>query len=249
MGELFARTCAAEWTRLWSVRSTWWFLAAAWAMMHGIALMAGVSTAGQPDPPVGDPAWGIAPIVVLPAQFALLAVAVTAVTAEYATGGIVPTLQWTPRRSVLFWARVVVTTAVATVLGVAFAFTCGLVGWVAARPILDLEGAGVLGTVAFVLLAGTLLSVGLGFLLRSTAGGLVGVFLLLLVLPALLPQFGYEWLTEIADVLPGTSAIFLLTEEPSGRGLTERGSVVLMLVWAVGALAGGWARLVRDDAG
>ena len=53
------------------------------------------------------------------------------------------------------------------------------------------EGLDVLGTVAFVFAAGTALAVGLGFLLRNTAGALVTVFLLMLLLPMLLPQFGY----------------------------------------------------------
>jgi hypothetical protein len=37
---------------------------------------------------------------------------------------------------------------------------------------------------------GDVLAVGPGFLLRNTAGGLVSVFLLMLLLPVLLPQFG-----------------------------------------------------------
>jgi ABC-2 type transport system permease protein len=102
---------------------------------------------------------------------------------------------------------------------VLLAVGASLAGWAAARPVLTLpvdRGVDVLTTVAFVLTAGTLLAVGLGFLLRSTAGVLVSVFLLLLVLPGLLPQLGYDWLTDLADLLPGTGAIFLLTEEPRG---------------------------------
>lgn len=247
---LLARTCAAEWSRLWTVKASWWFLAAAAAIMNGIALIAGFSAAGQPDPPAGDAAWGVAPIVLLPAQFALLALALMAVTADYATGGIVPALQWTPRRGVLFLARTLVAAGSATCLGVLFALTASLGGYAAARPLLELplgEGLAMLVTVAGVLGGGTLLAVGLGFLLRSTAGTLISVFLLLLVLPALLPQPGYAWLTEVADALPGTAAIFLLTDEPTARGLTVATSALTLAVWAAGALLLGWLRLVRDD--
>jgi len=248
---LLARTCAAEWSRLWTVKATWWFLAAAAVIMNGIAVMAGISAAGQPNPPTGDPAWGVAPMVILPAQFALLALALMAVTSEYASGGIVPTLQWTPRRGVLFLARTVVAAGTATCLGVLLAVTASLAGYAAARPLLELpldEGVDALSTIAFVLAAGTLLAVGLAFVLRSTAGVLVSVFLLLLVLPGLLPQLGYDWLTDIADLLPGTGALFLLTEEPRGRGLTDGSSAITMVAWAAGALLLGWLRLVRDDA-
>lgn len=216
---VLARTCAAEWSRLWTVKATWWFLAVAALIMVGIATAAGVSAAGQPDPPTGDPAWGIAPVVLLPAQFALLSLALMAVTSDCATGGIVPTLQWTPRRHVLFVARTLVAAGTATAAGVLLALAASLAGWTAARPVLELpwdEGVDVLSTVAFVLAAGSLLAVGLGFLLRSTAGVLV--------------------------------CVFLLTDEPTGRGLTQTSATLTMLAWAGSARLLGWLRLVRDDA-
>jgi ABC-2 type transport system permease protein len=245
------RACAAEWSRLWTVRATWWFGAVTAVIMVGIAATAGRSAATQPDPPVGDAAWAVAEVVLLPAQFALLAMALMAVTSDDATGGIVPTLQATPRRGVLFLARALVAAGTATGLGVLLATAASLLGWATARPVLTLpadRGVDVLSTVAFVLAAGTLLAVGLGFLLRSTAGVLVSVFLLLLVLPGLLPQLGDDWLTDVADLLPGTGAIFLLTEEPRGRGLTDTSAGATMLVWAAAALLLGWVRLLRDDA-
>jgi ABC-2 type transport system permease protein len=251
-GRLFARSCAAEWTRLWTVRSTWWLAAATAAVMVGIALPAALSTTGRPDPPYGDPAWNIANLTAMPAQFALLTMALTAVTSDYATGGIMATLQWTPRRAVLFGARAIVAVATATGVGVLVAAVSGVVAYVVARPVLSLPlagGADVLGTVAGVFAGSAALAVGLGFLVRSTAAVLVSAFLLLLVLPGLLPQLGYSWLTDIADWLPGTNALFLLTGEPVGRGLSPTSAALTMLAWAGAALTLGGLRLVRDDAG
>jgi ABC-2 type transport system permease protein len=171
------------------------------------------------------------------------------VTSDYATGGIVPTLQWTPRRGILFLARTVVVAGVATTLGVLLGFASAVAAFAAARPGLTLpvdDGLDVFGTVAFVLAAGTALAVGLGFLLRNTAGALVAVFLLMLVLPILLPQFGYEWLSEVAQILPGSGAAFLLLRQVPG--MTQASSVTVLLVWAGGTLLLGWLRLVRDDA-
>jgi hypothetical protein len=246
---VFARTCAAEWTRLRTVRTTWLFLAAAAVVMVGIGTAAGFDSANDPVPPQGDPAWGIVPITAMPAQFALLALALTAVTADYATGGIVPALQWTPRRTVLLLARLVVTVGTATVLGVLLGLGAALAAHAAGSPGLTLpvdEGLDTLGTLAFVFAAGTALAVGLGFVLRNTAGALVTVFLLMLLLPVLLPQFGYEWMAELAQVLPGSGAAFLLLGEVPG--MTETSSVTTLLVWAGGALLLGWLRLLRDDA-
>ncbi|MGS2619867.1 hypothetical protein ACVCAH_36125 [Micromonospora sp. LZ34] len=124
-----------------------------------------------------------------------------------------------------------------------------LAAFAAARPGLSLplvDGLGVLATVAFVFAAGTALAVGLGFLLRNTAGALVAVFLLMLVLPLLLPQFGYRWMSALADVLPGSGAAFLLLGEVPG--MTTASSSAVLLGWAAGVLLLGWLRLMRDDA-
>jgi hypothetical protein len=250
-GRAFARACAAEWTRMWTVRSTWWLAAAIAAVMIGIAVPAALSATGQPEPPQGDPAWTIATITAIPAQFAVLTIALTAVTADYATGGIVPALQWTPRRTVLFAARAIVAVGTATGIGVLVAAVSGVAAYLIARPVLTLPPAGgldVLGAVAGVLAGGAALAVGLGFLLRSTAAVLVSAFLLLLILPGLLPQLGDAWLTGIADLLPGTNGLYLLTGEPDDRGLSTTSAAVTMLVWAAGALTLGALRLIRDDA-
>ena len=244
---VFARTCAAEWSRLWSVRASWWFAAAAAVVMVGIGTIAGLEA--DPTAARSDPAWTASTVTAMPAQFALLALALTVVTSDYATGGIVPTLQWTPRRGVLGLARTVVAVTATTVLGVVLGFTSALAAFLAAGPALHLpgeEGLDALGTVALVVAGGSALAVGLGFLLRSTAGALVAVFLLMLVLPFLLPVFGYEWMSAVAEVLPGSGAAFLLIGEVPG--MTTASSVTALLAWAGGALLLGLLRLARDDA-
>ena len=70
---VLARTCAAEWTRLWTVRATWWFLAAAAVVMVGLGTLAGFEAAADPVELAGEPAWATAQFTAMPAQFALLA--------------------------------------------------------------------------------------------------------------------------------------------------------------------------------
>jgi hypothetical protein len=244
---VFARACAAEWLRLRTVRSTWLFLAAAAFVMIGISLIAGLDEGSDPD--AGGSAWRAAEITTLPAQFALLAYALMAVTADHSGGGIIPSLQWTPRRTVFFAARTVVAVVTATLAGVLLATAAALTAFVAARSVLDLpvdDGRGVLGSVAFVVAAGAATAVGLGFLLRSTAGGLVSVFLLNLVLPVLIGNLPYDWTREISERLPGSSAAYLLVGEVPGLSTTR--AVVTLLCWSAGALALGWLRLTRSDA-
>lgn len=246
---VFARTCAAEWTRLWTVRGTWLFMGAMTVVMLGLGTALGFEAAADPVELQGGPAWEVAQFIAMPAQFALLALALTAVTADYATGGIIATLQWTPRRTVVFLARTVVTIATATGAGLLLAVGASLACYTTAQSALVLPAdaaVDMLATVAFVFAAGTALAMGLGFLLRNTAGGLISVFLLVLVLPLLLPAFG-EWMTEVAKLLPGSGVTFLLLGEPKGR-MTETSSITVMLVWAGGALLLGWLRLLRSDA-
>lgn len=247
-GGVFVRTCAAEWTRLWTVKSTWWFIAAATLVLVGLGTALGFESAADPVEIQGEPAWTTARYIAMPAQFALLGLALTAVTSDYATGGIVTTLQWTPRRAVLFLARTIVTVGVAAGIGVLLTVAAALAAFTTAGSALTLpldEASDMVAKVAFVFTAGTVLAVGLGFLLRNTAGALISVFVLILVLPLLLPLFG-EWMSTVAEILPGSGAIFLLIGEASG--MTTTSSVVVMIAWAIGVLLLGWLRLMRDDA-
>jgi len=230
------------------VRTTWWCLLAAAVTIVGIGATAAFDEAQEPVGPQTLPATFAGEFGVLPGQFALLLLALLAVTQEYASGAIGPTLQWTPRRGVLLAARVTVPVVVATVAGVLLA----LVADVAARliaPDLALTFAGTadsLGRIAAVLVAGGVLAVGAGLLLRSTAGALATVFLLQLVLPAMLPGFGVEWMADLGKLLPGSGAIWTLLGEPH---MTAAAATALLVGWSgVALVAGGWS-LLRRDAG
>ncbi|GAB3365553.1 hypothetical protein [Modestobacter lapidis] len=246
MAGLLARAAAAEWTRMWTVRTTWWCLLAAAVTVVGLGLTFGIDVGG--DPGGAPPAQLAGEIAVLPGQFALLVLVLLAVTPEYATGAIGTTLQWTPRRGVLLAARVGMPVAVATAAGVLLALAADLAAW-AAQPRMELSFpalAGSLGSIAIVLLAGGLLAVGAGLLLRSTAGALAAVFLVQLVLPFLLPAFGVGWMSALSLLLPGSAATFLLLGEPD---MTTASAAAVLAVWSGGALAAGaWSLLRRDAA-
>ncbi|MGY2082392.1 hypothetical protein [Blastococcus sp. SYSU DS0539] len=246
---VFARAASAEWLRLRTVRTTWWCLGAAALAVVGIGTSTAVEEAAMATAAGTTATAAVAgQYGVVVGQFALLVLVLLAVTQEYASGAIGPTLQWTPRRGVLLAARVAVPAVVATVAGVLLA----LVADVAARliaPDLTLragELADSLGGIAAVLLAGSVLTAGAGLLLRSTAAALAAVFLLQLVLPALLPAFGAEWLTVLAEWLPGSAAIWTLLGE---LDMAAGQATALLVGWAAVALAaGGWS-LLRRDAG
>ena len=230
------------------MKGTWWFLAAATG--HGrVRRDRRVDEAGNPTPSPEASAWVASPFAALPTQLALLALAFTAVTADYATAGIVPTLQWTPRRTILFIARVLVVVGTASVLGMLLRWIASA-AFLAARTILTLplgEGVDVGRRPSGSCSRGRRAGRRPWFRAAEYGGRADLVFLLMLLLPLVLPQFGYEWMDRLR-ILPGTGAVFLLTGEPTDRGFTETASVLIMITWAVGTLLLGWARLIRNDA-
>jgi hypothetical protein len=244
---VFARAASAEWLRLRTVRTTWWCLLAATVTVVGIGVIMAfdaenVTASGELPPATSAGEFGV-----LLGQFALLVLALLAVTQEYASGAIAPTLQWTPRRRVLLAARVTVPVVVATVAGVLLALVADVAAWlIADLTLAPADVADSLSRIAAVLVAGSVLAVGLGLLLRSTAGALATVFLLQLVLPFLLPAFGVQWMADLGELLPGSGAIWTLLGEPD---MTAGQATALLVGWSGVALAaGGWS-LLRRDAG
>jgi hypothetical protein len=106
----------------------------------------------------------------------------------------------------------------------------------------------VLGGVAFVFATGALLALGLGLVLRSTAGGLVTVLALVLILPMLLAQLPYDWSLDLAALMPGSGALHLIFGEGPSDDMTVTSSRATLAAWALAALAAGGWRLVRSDA-
>lgn len=185
------RTARAEWSRIWTVRSSWVFtLATAVAVLGLGTLLAADVADDRSGVPSDATAWDGGQLTAMFALFGILALSVVTSTADHVTGAIVPTLQWTPRRGVLLAARSTVIVITTTLIGVLLVSGASTIVWLFV-PDLGLpagDGADVLGGVGFVFASGALLSVGLGLLLRSTAGGLVTVIALVLVLPMLFAQ-------------------------------------------------------------
>ncbi|TFV86729.1 hypothetical protein E4P40_12470 [Blastococcus sp. CT_GayMR20] len=246
---VFGRAAAAEWLRLRTVRTTWLCLLAATVAIVGLGAIAAADEAMGPVSPSNPiPSTFAGEFGVMLGQFPLLVLALLAVTQEYASRAIGPTLQWSPRRGVLLAARVVVPVVVVTGVGVLLALVADVLALLI-DPDLTLslaDAADSLGRIAAVLAAGSALAVGVGLLLRSTAGALATVFLLQLVLPFLLPAFGVQWMADLGELLPGSGAVWMLLGEPE---MTAGQATALLVGWSGAALAaGGWS-LLRRDAG
>jgi len=246
---LLARTARAEWARIWSVRSSWVLALVTAVAVLGLGAIIG-SDAAEEGPPADATAWDGGRFTAMFALFGVLAMAVVTSAADHGSSGILPTLQWTPRRGALLAARAGVIVATTTLLGTALVTAACLVVRLLV-PEVGLpagEGAEILGAVGFVLASGGLLAVGLGLLLRSTTGALVSVIALVLVLPPLLANLPYGWATDVSAALPGSSALYLVAEEGPSDETTTTSARLTLSAWALAALlAGGW-RLLRTDA-
>lgn len=248
---VLARAGRAEWSRIWSVRSSWVLVGCLALVMVGVAVLAGVDAASNPESiPADATGWDGARFTAMFALFGTVALAVMTSTADHATGAIVPTLQWSPRRGILFAARSLVIVLTVTLIGIILVTLASLVMGALAGVGLPLDdGLRSAGELAVVLACGALLGIGLGLATRSTAASLVLALALLLVLPPIVANLPFEWAATVSSWLPGSAALFLIFGEGPLDDMTVSLARLTMVGWAVGASALGALRLVRSDAG
>lgn len=236
----------SAWTRLASVRSTWWCVAVYVVVAAGFGWLA---AAGTPSSSAADVAVGVALTGFGFGQLVLVVLGVLAVSAEFATGSAVSALVAVPRRT----AWLAATTAVVAT-GVALVSALLAVGCAAAARVLvavpggvsltDPEVLRVLGLQVAGSVLVTVLGVGLGALLRSTAGGVGLGMALVFVLPPLLAVAGGRWASLASQALPalrvGEDAFLAVaTRWPVGLAVTG--------AWALGAWALGAVVVGRRD--
>ena len=246
-----ARVTAAEWSRIWSVRSSWILASVTAAAVIAFGALVGYSTPDDLSTVTpGSTAWDGGQPSALLALFGILAFAAVTATADYGNGAILTTLQWTPQRRLLLVARsgVIVLTATALATGLVAGAALTVRAFLPALALSPADAFDVLGGLAVLFACTALMTVGFGLLLRSTAGTLVTVIALVLVLPMLLAQLGYPWSTQISTHLPGSSALYLIFGEGPSDDMTVASARTTLGLWALGATVAGGLRLLRTDA-
>ena len=119
------RAMAAEWTKLWSVRSTPWTLVATGVAVVGLCIL-GTSTVKSSEI-IGDPTRRSL-IGIFLGQLIFGVLGVLVMSAEYGTGTIRATLSAVPRRPVVLSAKILVFGAVAVVVSEIFTFSAFAIG-------------------------------------------------------------------------------------------------------------------------
>ncbi|HEV7209626.1 MAG TPA: ABC transporter permease [Mycobacteriales bacterium] len=248
---------ASEWIKLRSLRSSWFTFVAAIVGMIGIGLLVSAVTNahwGQLGPDERahfDPVTRSLTGVYL-AQLAVGVLGVLVISGEYATGMIRATFGAVPTRLPVLWAKLAVFAAVTFVLMLISSFVAFLGG----QQLLTTHGTtlgapnalrAVVGVALYLTVVGAL-GIALGFLIRSTAGGIATLFGLLLVLPTIGQVLPASWQVHILPYLPGNAGAALFTLHPDPGTLSPWIGFAVFCGWAAAALLGASVLMMRRDA-
>lgn len=251
------RVLRSEWIKLWTLRSTWFTLAAAFIGMVGIGYLVSFETQrhfsqmGLVERLTFDPTMR-SEVGVYLAQLAIGVLGVLVISGEYATGMIRATLGAVPTRLPVLWAKLAVYGSVTFVVTLVGSFAAFLGGQKLLHPYgTTLSQPHVLRAVFGVTLYLTvvaLLSVGLGFVIRNTAGGIAALFGLLLVLPVIIRAFPTSWQNHILPYLPSSAGSTLFDLHPDSTSLAPWTGFGVFCAWAAAAILAGAILLRRRDA-
>jgi ABC-2 type transport system permease protein len=259
----FAGIMRGEWIKLLSLRSTWWALASAAALMTLASLAYAMSLNAMADDPVTAP--GIeqvhgAEIVASGFLFGMLIIAVMGalfMTGEYSTGMIRSTFAAVPTRLPVLAAKtltlVALTLAVTAVsLTLSYLVTMAQLSRYDLVPALDDPGTWrVFAGSVYCLTAAALFSLGVGTLLRSTAATITVALTVLLLLPGTLSFVTLDWVQAAVGYLPLPASSVLLTTgatDVPGATLSTQASLVVLAAYAVIPLVAAAVTLHRRDA-
>ena len=253
------RVIVSEWIKLRTLRSTVFSLLAAVVCTIGLGILISALRANDFKHNGITPGRGFDPTLVslrgiYLAQLAIGVLGVLMITGEYSTGMIRATLSAVPRRLPVLWAKALVFAVVVfVVMGIAsvLAFEGGQAMLSSAGIHVGLRSPGsaraVLGGALYLTVVG-LLGVGLGFLLRNTAGAIATLFGLLLVLPAIVAALPASLYNDVFRYLPMPSGTQVLTTVPDSSLLTPWAGIGVFSLYALAALIAGAVMLKRRDA-
>jgi len=244
----------SEWIKLRSVRSTVWSFAIVIAASATIAV--GLSSTASDIPRTvseqATEALWVATFGVNIGQLVMAALGVLVISGEYGTGMIRSTLTAVPKRTPALAAKAVVLFAASFAVGAIATFGSSLIS----APILAGRGITVQFDGAFVrdlLMAALYLAftsvfaLGIGTVLRSSAGGLAAALGIVLLLPFLVFQLefaGAQWLRDSSPYLFSNAGAGMYT----GGQFEQWQFTLIVVAWTAVSLGLGALLLKRRDA-
>ena len=252
-------TARSEWTKLRSVRSTTWTLLATAGIAIGFGALVGVSQMSSwdtLDPGERlrfDPTFFSLSGLWL-AQLAIGVLGVLAITSEYATGQIRATFIATPSRTTVLAAKAVTFAMVALVTGIGASFASFSLGQaIFATKGLDVSVTepGVLRAViggGLYLAAVGLLGIGLGTILRRTAGAVAALVAMLVLTPLVSGFLPASFQESIGKYFPAQAGMSVFSVVPDPKALSPWAGLGVLLLYVAASLIVGGILLTRRDA-
>jgi len=250
---------ASEWIKLRSVRSTYLVLLFAAAAAVGIGYLVAHAKATHwatmpaaeraAFDPVSDSFTGLGL-----AQLAFGVIGVLAISSEYATGLIRTTFGAVPRRRAVLAAKAAVIGVVTLVAGELIAFATFFTGqWALSAGHLQVSLAHP-GALRGVLAAGFYLAVmawvglGLGALVRHTAGAITAMTAVVFLLPTIIHALPAPWDTRIGRFTLDGAAQQMIAQHPHAGYFSAGPSSLVVAAYAVAAMAAAALVITRRDA-
>jgi ABC-2 type transport system permease protein len=256
----FTDLIRSEWTKLRSVRSTWWTIGVTVLLGIGIGVLVTAETRANWHSMNAGSIEGFDPtatslIGLFICQFAIGILGALVVSAEYSTGTIRATFSAAPHRSVVLAAKATVYGFVALVVSESVSFVSFFLGQFllsapATHATLSSPGAlrAVVGGGLFICVLG-LMAFGLATIIRHTAGAVSAFVGILLVLPLVVQALPNSLSLDVRRFLPAQIGIQMLTTNGNVfRAFSPWVGLGILCLYAFVLIAIGAALMNRRDA-
>jgi hypothetical protein len=255
----YARIVRSEWTKLRSLRSSRYALLAAVAMLIGFGIIDSASIVSNWATLTAKEKASFDPLLaslrgIDGAQLVIGILGVLVISGEYTTGMIRATFAAVPGRLPVLWAKATVFTAASLVLTIPAA----LIAFFASQSILDGQHVSiafshpgvpraVIGAGLYITALGVF-ALGLGALIRNTAGGIAALVATIFVLPALINVLPPSLKDAIGPYLPTNAGGAITAFRPAPRTLAPWTGFGLLSAYAAATLLAAALMLRRRDA-
>jgi len=263
----FGGILRSEWIKLRSLRSTVWsylivvLISLGMAVLLGFSLASGMGGSDVATLPSAEQTLMVLQSAVFGTYFGQLVVAVLGVlviSGEYTTGMIRSTLSAVPKRLPALAGKAVVLFLTTFVV----AFVTNLAAFGIAAAIFAGHGAPVslfaenvllvLGGAALYLALVSVFALGIGTVIRSSAGGIAAVLGVLLLLPTVFGLIPADWASDLLPYLLSTSGMTMymtIGADPATlAGPNAWQSLLVVLGWVTVSIAAAAVLLKRRDA-
>lgn len=259
LATVFTAAARSEWTKLRTVRSTMWALLITAVVMVGFSVLFPALEVSHwqhrsaREIAAFDPSlYSFAGVNL--AQLSIGVLGVLTMTSEYATGSIRLTFIATPQRGVLFSAKIATFSAVIAVVALLSCFPSFLIGQAifgSSHSGLSLSDPGafraVIAAAVYLVMIG-LIGMGLGALLRHTAGAVAVLFAGLLVIPGLVLLLPSPWNDDVTKLLPSSAGTAMGAVVHSASLLGPVTGFLVLSVYTAAVLLIAGAVMSRRDA-